>query len=327
MPIRQALGFQLSTGATHAHSNCSTRVMHVSLAATAQPAEPVHLSHALRLSEAIVRQALGFQLSTGATHAHSNWSRVPRMPIRQALGFQLSTGATHAHSNCSTRVMHVSLAATAQPAEPVHLSHALRLSEAIVRQALGFQLSTGATHAHSNWSRVPRMPIRQALGFQLSTGATHAHSNCSTRVMHVSLAATAQPAEPVHLSHALRLSEAIVRQALGFQLSTGATHAHSNWSRVPRMPIRQALGFQLSTGATHAHSNCSTRATHVPVHVQSRQGAGAKRLPLEACERGAERSGATSEYAEQAPTDAAARTSSHASFVSCYCPASRLLLH
>ncbi|KAL3084144.1 hypothetical protein niasHS_008613 [Heterodera schachtii] len=182
VPIRQALGFQLLTGATHAHSNCS-RV----------PRMPIRQALAFQLltgATHAIRQALGFQLLTGATHAHSNWSRVPRMPMRQALGFQLSTGATHAHSNCS------------------------RVPRMPIRQALGFQLSTGATHAHSNCSRVPRMPIRKALGFplkhgchacpfQLFTGATHAHSK-SPRVP-TAARVPRMPIQTAHGCHACRM--------------------------------------------------------------------------------------------------------------------------
>ncbi|KAL3121188.1 hypothetical protein niasHT_006219 [Heterodera trifolii] len=91
------------------------------------------------------------------------------MPIRQAPGFQLLTGATHAHSP-SPRF----------PTE--HWCHACQF----------------AKPSGSNCSRMPRMPIRQALGFQLSTGATHANSP-SPRV----------------------------------QLLTGDTHAHSPSPRVP----------------------------------------------------------------------------------------------
>ncbi|KAL3121189.1 hypothetical protein niasHT_006218 [Heterodera trifolii] len=85
------------------------------------------------------------------------------------------------------------------------------------------------------------MPIRQALGFQLLTGATHAHSP-SPRVPTEHWCHACQFAKPSG-SNCSRMPRMPIRQALGFQLLT-----------VPLMPIRQALGFQPLTGATHAHS-------------------------------------------------------------------------
>ncbi|KAL3108339.1 hypothetical protein niasHT_014488 [Heterodera trifolii] len=224
-----------------------------------------------------------------ASASESGWDFSSKPSFAKPSGFNCCTGATHlpAHvcpfakpsgSNCCTGATHLPVAAAAQSTETLTV------------------FSTGGAPVARCYCPANRVSFPDTT--------------------HVPVAATAQPIEPIPQMPRMRLSEAIVRKAPGFQLQH-VCHACSG-------SCYCTANRAYSANAMHAPK----RPRRVPTHAPSRslrvptvalRGAGAKRLPLEACERGAERSEATSEYAEQIPTDAAARTSRHASFVSCYC--------